>query len=177
VIDDSKRQTPPRARPQEGGTAEGPSADGPCVFRRAQPRDRDAVVAVVFDTLRSYGIEPDPRGLDEEVLRFGGAGDPSVAEFVAEMDGRVVGSVALRDRGDGTGHISKFFVTAATRGRGIGRTLLAMAVTQARARGLRELDLETRAQFEAAIHLYESTGWKRGPDPARVCDRTYLLRL
>jgi putative acetyltransferase len=167
VIDGGDRQA----------TSQGSSADGPCVFRRAQPRDRDAVVALVFDTLRSYGIEPDPRGLDADVMRFGGVGDPSIAEFVAELDGRVAGSVALRDRGDGTGHISKFFVNAAVRGRGIGRTLLELAVSEARDRELRELDLETRAQFEAAIHLYESTGWKRGPDPASVCDRTYRLQL
>jgi putative acetyltransferase len=167
VIDD-------RDRP---ATSQGPSKDGPCCFRRAQPRDRDAVVALVFDTLRAYGIEPDPHGLDADVMRFGDAGNPSIAEFVAVLDGRVVGSVALRDRGDGTGHFSKFFVDAAVRGRGVGRALLELAVSEARKRGVRELDLETRSQFGAAVHLYESTGWKRGPDPSTVCDRTYLLRL
>lgn len=152
-------------------------ANGPCVFRNALPRDRDAVVALVFATLRSYGIEPDPDGLDADVMRFGDTGDPAVTEFVAELARRVVGSIALRDRGDGSGHISKFFVDATVRGRGIGRRLLELAVSEARRSGLRELDLETRSQFEAAIHLYESTGWERGPDPKNVCDRTYLLHL
>ena len=167
MIDDRDRQR----------TSQGSSADGPCVFRRANPGDHDAVVALVFDTLRSYGIQPDPQGLDADVVRFGTIDDPSIAEFVAELDGHVVGSIALRDRSDSTGHISKFFVDAAERGHGIGRRLLELSVAQARRRGLRELDLETRSQFEAAVHLYESTGWKRGPDPTNVCDRTYLLRL
>ena len=158
-------------------TSQGPPAGGPCVFRRATSADHDAVVALVFDTLRSYGIEPDPDGLDADVMRFGVHGDPAVGEFVAEFDDRVVGSVALRDRGDGTGHISKFFVAADVRGRGIGRELLARAVAEARRRNLRQLDLETRGQFEAAVHLYESTGWRRGPNPGNVCDRSYILSL
>lgn len=147
------------------------------IVRRAVPADNAAVVAVVFQTLRSYGIEPDPEGLDADVMRFGVSGDPAVVELVAELDGEVVGSIALRDRGDGTGHISKFFVDARMRGRGVGRELLTRSVAEARRLRLRTLDLETRAQFEAAIHLYESTGWKRGPDPANVCDRMYLLSL
>jgi len=167
VIDDRHRH----------GTSQGPSDDGPCVFRRAQPRDRDAVVALVFDTLRSFGIDPEPHGLDADVMRFGDAADPRAAEFVAVLGEYIVGSVALHDRGDGTGHISKFFVAARVRGQGVGRKLLGLAVHDARERGLRELDLETRSQFEAAIHIYESTGWKRGPEPQGACDRTYRLRL
>jgi ribosomal protein S18 acetylase RimI-like enzyme len=150
--------------------------DGPVTLRRARPDDRDAVVALVVTTLRAFGIEPEPNGLDADAMEFGRA-DDAAAEFVAECDGRVVGSIALRDCGDGTGHISKLFVDQAMRGKGIGRTLLAQAVEEARRRGLRTLDLETRAQFEAAVRLYESTGWKRGPDPKNVCDRTYLLTI
>ena len=156
---------------------QGPPAGGSCVFRRARTDDREPVIALVFDTLRSYGIDPDPLGLDADVMRFGQPEDPMMAEFVAEIGGRVIGSIALRDRGDGTGHISKFFVQADVRGQGIGRALLAMAVADARNRRLRALDLDTRSQFEAAVHLYESTGWERGPDPQDVCDRTYVLRL
>jgi putative acetyltransferase len=148
-----------------------------CVFRCARPGDHDAVVALVFATLRSYGIQPEPHGIDADVMRFGVAGDPSIAEFVAELQGQVIGSIAMRDRGDGTGHVSKFFVDAAVRGRGVGRALLELAVSEARSRGLRELDLETRSEFHAALHLYESTGWQRGPDPDNVCDRAYVLRL
>ena len=158
-------------------TSKGPPAGGPRVFRRAMPADCAPVIALVFETLRSFGIDPDPVGLDADVMRFGTPDDPSVFELVAESSRRVVGSIALRDRGDGSGHVSKFFVEAGLRSQGIGRELLARAVAEARRRRLRRLDLETRSQFEAAIHLYESTGWERGPDPKNVCDRTYILSL
>ena len=133
----------------------------------------------VFDTLRAYGIEPDPEGLDADVMAFGTAGDGPVAEFAAEVDRRPVGSVALSPRGEGVAWLSKLFVDAAYRGRGLGRALLARAVEEARARGCRRIELETRTIYREAVHLYEATGWVRGPDlpPEHGPDRTYSLDL
>lgn len=149
------------------------------IIRRAIPADGPRVREFVFATLRSYGIEPDPEGLDADVVAFGTAGDGPVAEFVAELDGTAVGSVALSPRGEEIGWLSKLFVDAAYRGRGLGRRLLARAVDEARARGYRRIDLETRTIFREAVHLYEATGWVRGPDlpPTHGPDRTYSLTL
>ena len=62
-------------------------------LRRATAADRDAVVAIIFGTLRSFGIEPEPLRLDAEAMHFGEA-DARVADFVAEIEGAIVGSVA-----------------------------------------------------------------------------------
>jgi putative acetyltransferase len=133
----------------------------------------------VFATLRSYGIEPDPEGLDADVMAFGTAGDGPTAELVAEVDGKAVGSVAISPRAEGVAWLSKLFVDVASRGHGLGRRLLARAVDEARARGYRRIDLETRTIFREAVHLYEATGWVRGPDlpPEHGPDRTYSLHL
>jgi putative acetyltransferase len=159
------------------------------VIRRALPEDGPRVREFVFATLRSYGIEPDPEGLDADVVAFGTAGDGPVAEFVAELDGKAVGSVALSPRGGGHGSnaetyegvawLSKLFVDAAYRGLGLGRRLLARAVEEARVRGYDRIDLETRTIFREAVHLYEATGWVRGADlpPEHGPDRSYTLRL
>ncbi|MBI2760914.1 MAG: GNAT family N-acetyltransferase [Chloroflexi bacterium] len=149
------------------------------IIRSAAPDDGPAVRGFVFATLRSYGIEPDPEGLDADVTAFGTAGDGPVAEFVAEADGVAAGSVALSPHGADAAHLSKLFVDARFRGRGMGRALLARAVEEARARGYGRIDLETRTIFEEAVHLYEVTGWVRGPDlPAGDGpDRTYTLYL
>jgi len=148
-------------------------------IRRAVPADGPAVREFVFATLRSYGIEPDPEGLDADVMAFGTTGDGPVAEFVAEVDGRPVGSVALSPRGEGVAWLSKLFVDAAYRGRGLGRALLARAVAEGRRRGYDRIDLETRTIYREAVQLYESTGWVRGPDlpPEHGPDRTYSLSL
>jgi putative acetyltransferase len=148
-------------------------------IRRAVPDDGPSVREFVFATLRSYGIEPDPEGLDADVVAFGTAGDGPIAEFVAEVDGRAVGSVALSPRAEGVAWLSKLFVDAAYRGRGLGRALLTRAVAEAQTRGYRRIDLETRTIFREAVGLYEATGWMRGPDlpPEHGPDRTYSLNL
>ncbi len=151
-------------------------------MRRATPEDGPAVREFVFATLRSYGIEPDPEGLDADVMAFGTATDPRVLELVVEADGAAVGSVAIAPHereGPETGHLSKFFMDARYRGKGLGRPLLQRAVEEARALGYRRLVLETRTAFAEACHLYESSGWRRGPDlpPGYGPDRSYMLEL
>jgi predicted N-acetyltransferase YhbS len=147
-------------------------------IRRARPDDGPAVRRIVFGTLEAYGIVPDPEGKDHDVVSFG-AHDESVDEFVAEIAGTVVGSVMIAPRDHGTAWLSKFFVDASWRGRGVGRTLLERAVGTAKARGYRRLELDTRTFFKEATHLYEATGWKRGLDPAGSdpCVAIYALEL
>ena len=149
------------------------------VIRRATPADSPTVQRFVFDTLRSYGIEPDPMGLDADVVAFGTACDASALEWVADLAGTPVGSIVITPMNATEAKLSKFFVDASRRGYGIGRKLLAYAVAEAQARGYQRLHLETRTIYREAVHLYEATGWVRGPDlpPGYGPDRTYTLEL
>lgn len=147
------------------------------LIRRATPRDGDTVRRFVFDTLRAYGVEPDPDDHDKDVMTFGEE-TPGVDAFVAEVDGVAVGSVMIAAREDGTGWLSKFFLDGAYRGRGIGRALLEHAVAASRERGYTRLGLDTRTYFKEAIHLYESTGWLLSDEqPNAPCDALYYLDL
>ena len=147
-------------------------------IRCARPDDGPAVRRIVFSTFEAYGIVPDPEDTDKDVMTFGEHADP-VDEFVAELDGETVGSVMVSPHGDTDGWLSKFFVDARVRGRGIGRALLARAVEAARARGYRRLELDTRFFFKEAIHLYETTGWTLSSDKPALgpCDVIYTLDL
>jgi GNAT superfamily N-acetyltransferase len=146
-------------------------------IRDARPEDGDAVRRFVLATFADYGMEPDLDGIDRELLTFGEHGEP-VDEFVALVDGRVVGSVMVSPSERG-GWLSKFFVDKGYRGLGVGRQLLARAVKAARRRAYRRLDLDTRDFFVEAIHLYESTGWTLSTDrnPSEPCDAAYSLEL
>jgi ribosomal protein S18 acetylase RimI-like enzyme len=134
-------------------------------------RDLDACVAILSQTrVDGYPIRwPDdpigwltPRGF--------------LAAWVAEDEGAVAGHIALRSviGMDGmavwtvsTGlpesalvAVSRLFVDPASRGRGVGGALLAMATAHAVDTG-RQAVLDVLDTDRAAVRLYERSGWKR----------------
>jgi GNAT superfamily N-acetyltransferase len=148
------------------------------LIRKARASDNAAVVRLVIDSLARYGVEADLDGHDKEVAEFG-MHDDTIDEFVAVADEEPIGSVMVSPIDAERAWLSKFFVDERYRSRGIGRTLLAAAVDAARRRGYRRIDLDTRAVFVEAIHLYEATGWIASDDrgPSAVCDRAFTLSL
>lgn len=116
---------------------------------------------------------------------------PIVAEglvWVAELDGHVVAFLAARLEPDSL-HILEFDVRREAQGQGIGRHLLAVAVADARRRGLGGLSLTTFRDVPWNAPFYASVGFAiverdaapswlsayldreagRGLDPARRC--------
>ena len=88
----------------------------------------------------------------------------AVQEFVvAELDGRVVGCVALRPAADGVYELSKMAVDPALRGRGVGRRVITAAVERARSLGATSLFLGSSTRLAPAVHLYESVGFTHVP--------------
>jgi GNAT superfamily N-acetyltransferase len=56
--------------------------------------------------------------------------------------------------------VSRFFVSPAARGLGVGRALLSVATTEAGGRGFVPI-LDVSTNYHAAISLYEALGWAR----------------
>ncbi len=86
---------------------------------------------------------------------------PAVRLWVAESGSAVVGSVALKDLGRGHLELKTMRVSPAVRGQGVGRALLAHAITEARASGAEWVSLETGVApaFDAARALYTGAGF------------------
>ncbi|WP_424952455.1 GNAT family N-acetyltransferase [Deinococcus sp.] len=93
----------------------------------------------------------DPLG---QIIRPGGQ------IFMARLDGRSVGCVALRPSGEGEFEVSKMAVSPELRGQGIGRRLLTHAIEQARLLGARRLSLGSSTRLGSAVHLYERLGFQ-----------------
>ena len=130
-----------------------------------------AFASFVADTLREFGFEPDSDldpDLDEPARQY-------AALWIAELDGRVVGSVALRDLGDGALQLKRMYLRRAQRGRGLGKRLLETAVDWARARGTAVIRLDTSERMEAAQALYEAYGFRRLSGDAPRQGQTRLL--
>ena len=145
------------------------------LIRTKLTSDDDACVAVMEQTHRVDGY---PRYWPAKPARFLRAHGETDA-WVAELDGRVVGQVALH-RAEGepvlalaqeaTGLPSDRFAVLArllvhpdVRGRGVGRTLVRTASERAYATGRRAV-LDVLQSTTGPARLYESEGWTRlGP--------------
>jgi GNAT superfamily N-acetyltransferase len=100
--------------------------------------------------------------------------------WVALDGAEVVGSVALRDLGDGGVELKRMYLRPDQRGRGLGRQLLGVALDWARDHDMRAVRLDTSERMLAAQRLYEAYGFERVPGEAPrqgQCRLLYELRL
>jgi putative acetyltransferase len=119
---------------------------------------------------------PDVRALLERHLQFARAQTPPEHSFALDLDGlldpaitmfsfRAHGSLlaigAIKRLGPHHAEIKSMHTAEAARGRGIGRAMLAHLLGAARARGFRQVSLETgtTAAFAPARALYHSAGF------------------
>jgi molybdopterin-guanine dinucleotide biosynthesis protein A/predicted GNAT family N-acyltransferase len=136
-----------------------------------QERHETGFRTLVSETLREFGFEPDSE-LDPDLH------DPGrhyAALWIAELDGEVVGSVALRDLGDGALELKRMYLRQEQRGRGLGKRLLTTAVDWAQARGDLVIRLDTSERMETAQALYEAYGFRRVPGDAPRQGQSRLL--
>jgi N-acetylglutamate synthase-like GNAT family acetyltransferase len=108
---------------------------------------------------------------------------PKERIWIAEAQGRIVGCVAIVDALGGTAQLRWFLVDPASRGHGLGRSLLDHAVDFARQAGYRAIVLWTVSALAAAAALYRAAGFIRVEERAGrhwgvdVIEERYELRL
>ena len=83
--------------------------------------------------------------------------------WVAEAQGRVIGSIALKAFGSGQGALRKMFVAAPWRGKqaGVAQALLETLLAHTSATGTDEIILGTVEILRAACRFYEKNGFTR----------------
>jgi ribosomal protein S18 acetylase RimI-like enzyme len=92
-----------------------------------------------------------------------------------ELDQRVQGGHDRPPLAPGEAHVRMLGVHPEARGRGVGRLLMDACVEEARRAGKTVMTLDTTEQMTVAQHLYESMGFRRGPD--QVFDDGFRLRV
>jgi GNAT superfamily N-acetyltransferase len=119
-----------------------------------------------------YGL--DPRFAVDVALRLSelrrrGWPGPRDGLWIAEADGRPVGSITLDDQGGGLGQLGHLVLTPETRGTGTGRRLVEQVLETARAVGYERIQLFTFHELSAARSLYQSVGFVKvsGEDTVR----------
>ena len=121
------------------------------VIRRALAADSAAAAAVVKTVYDEYGFTWDEAGYHADLRDVEAT---YAAFFVAELDGRIVGTAGLSAHGS----LERLYVLAAARGAGTGAALLAAVADEARRRGHDRLEIWSDKRFEAAHRLYTREG-------------------
>jgi GNAT superfamily N-acetyltransferase len=130
------------------------------VIRPYAPRDRDAVVRLIGDVLAEFGFASNVGGLERDLADLGARyGGGRAGFWVAEKDGAIVGTVAIRAKDDTTCELKRLYLRADARGAGLGQSLYAHAEAFARAAGYSRIWLDSSRRFETAHGLYRRNGF------------------
>ncbi|MCB1478735.1 MAG: MarR family transcriptional regulator [Rhodobiaceae bacterium] len=134
-----------------------------CLFRDPKPGDISWVLhrqAVLYS--REYGWDEHFENL---VIRIGGefigSFDPERERiWIAEMGGKVVGSVFMSKASDSVAKLRMLYVEPDARGHGIGRRLVEECMSHARRTGYTRMTLWTNDVLTAARSIYEKAGFE-----------------
>ncbi len=103
--------------------------------------------------------------------------------WLAEQDGRCVGSIAIVTLSPETALLRWFLVDPSVRGAGLGKSLLNGAVAFCRSAGYQSVALWTVSALKVATHLYRSAGFERVEEKhsrrwgVDVIEEKYVLAL
>jgi GNAT superfamily N-acetyltransferase len=97
--------------------------------------------------------------LPPDLRHFGVLASP-IGAFIAVVDTRPCGCVAMTERGPSTAVMERLYVQPAYRGHGAARALIAALIARARERGYTRVALDTdRRRLATAYQLYRSLGF------------------
>jgi len=132
-------------------------------IRLATEADRDAIWKIFHDVVAAgdtYALNPNISRKDALAYWFA----PGSHTYIAEADGRINGTYILRPNQAGGGsHVANagFMVAASARGQGIGRTMAAHCLNEARQLGFRAMQFNyVISANTAAIRLWQDLGFE-----------------
>jgi ribosomal protein S18 acetylase RimI-like enzyme len=111
---------------------------------------------------------------DHAVVLGAFEGGRIVGTVTIEVEDRIPGGHPRPPLGSDQANVRMLGVDPAVHRRGIGRALMEASIEEARRAGKRRVTLETTEAMTAAHGLYESMGFRRGPD--LVYDDGFRLR-
>lgn len=103
------------------------------------------------------------------------------AYYVLLQNGAVIGGIGFAGFEGDCCELQKLYLADAAKGQGLGYDMIAYIEDRAREMGYKRIYLETHSNLQAAIHIYEKSGYTEIARPERVShstmDKFYLKEL
>lgn len=127
-----------------------------------QPQYRDQVIDVIGKVLRQLKVilQSDEPLTDEDLYKIPEVYSGKGKFWVAIYDGKVIGTVAIKDMGQQVAKLNRMFVLFDYHGKGVGQGLLNEALAFAKDQGYKEIILNTHKLMKRAHHFYEKNGFR-----------------
>ena len=159
----------------------------PYQLRPIEARDDSTMARIIRTVMPEFGATGSGFAInDPEVDWMSQAyAAPRSAYFVVERDSVVIGGggvAPLVGGDDGTCELRKMYFLPQARGIGAGAAMMERCLESARGFGFSQCYLETLSGMDAAMRLYERTGFRRIGAPLGAtghggCNTFYLLTL
>ena len=146
--------------------------------RKATNEDCSEVQQLIFSVLKEYGLEPQPTTTDKDLFdlesnyRDGFFG-------IIEDGSKIVATFALSPISNKCAEIRKMYASPESRGRGLGKWMVAYLLQIAKDNGFEEVELETASPLVEAIGLYQKIGFeeKAFENKTPRCDKAFFIQL
>ena len=145
-------------------------------LRKMTEADNSAVATLVRDNLKQFGLDiPGTVYFDEGLDHLSDFYSSEDCQYyVAESDGEVIGGIGfapLAWKAD-TAELQKLYLKDAAKGSGIGYELINFIEDKMMYAGFKQSYLETHDNLQAAIHIYEKSGYREIERPKEVVHST-----
>lgn len=135
------------------------------VIREIQPQDDAQLEAVIRNCFYEFDIPLTGTAYEDPETKqmFQSYQNDDDVYFVVEKNGEILGGAGvkpLKDFEDTICEIQKMYFSPKIRGKGFGKLMFKTCIKAAQDLGYKQCYLESAPQLKAAIHLYESFGFK-----------------
>ena len=98
--------------------------------------------------------------------------NPGRAYYVLLHNNAVVGGIGLAEFDGDCCELQKLYLSDSVKGQGLGYQMISFLEDKARSLGYRQIYLETHNNLQAAIHIYQKSGYQEIPRPDSVVHST-----
>lgn len=140
-------------------------------IRLIEEKDNAGIATVIREVSAEHGLTADKGyAVADPILDtlYDVYNKPRSAYWVVEMDNKIVGGGGVSQLAGGdteTAELQKMYLSSVLRGKGLAKQIVLMSLEFAKEQGYKNCYLETTADLQAAIKLYEKLGFEFIDEP------------